>query len=73
MKDRNHIKRDAKLLELSSVFEWYAADFGGRDALARYVDDFTGWPVSDFVISFLAYDWGLNIVESEPDTDGQGP
>lgn len=64
---RNVVDRDARLLKLSSIFDWYAKDFGGRDALVAYADQYIGWDVAGFVITFLPYDWSLNIVPPDPD------
>ncbi|HXV75463.1 MAG TPA: DUF547 domain-containing protein [Candidatus Polarisedimenticolaceae bacterium] len=60
--DRNRIDAAGKTLRLSSVFDWYADDFGGRDRLSAYVDRFTEVDVSGFDVEFLPYSWGLNDV-----------
>ncbi|MCP3978343.1 MAG: DUF547 domain-containing protein [bacterium] len=57
---RNRIDVRAKRLELSRIFDWYAEDFGGKAALARYVDRYTDADVSGFEVTFLDYSWELN-------------
>jgi hypothetical protein len=57
---RNPIDVANRKLVLSKIFDWYAADFGGPDKVAAYVDRYhpaetTGWPVS-----FTEYSWQLN-------------
>ncbi|MBT8218525.1 MAG: DUF547 domain-containing protein [Bacteroidia bacterium] len=45
-------------IQLSSIFDWYAVDFGNvRQYIIRYADQ----PLSDKArVSFLSYDWSLN-------------
>ena len=57
---RNRIDVASRRLELSSIFEWYAADFGGPEGLAGYVDRYTKADVRDFAVSHLPYSWELN-------------
>jgi hypothetical protein len=57
---RNRILPDERRLELSRIFEWYAEDFGGRPALAAYVDRYADADVAGFSVSFLDYAWELN-------------
>ncbi len=47
-----------KKVQLSKIFQWYAADFGDlSEFLKKYVDT----PLTDKVkISFISYDWALN-------------
>lgn len=59
---RNRLDVAARRLELSRIFEWYAEDFGGRQALAAYVGRYTGRDVAGFEIGFLPYSWELNDV-----------
>lgn len=58
---RNKIDVEARKLQLSSIFKWYATDFGGEDRLAAYVDRYTDADVRGFAVSFLDYSWQLNI------------
>jgi hypothetical protein len=58
---RNVIDRTNRKLILSKVFEWYADDFGGKDAIAGYVSKYVeGGSVEGFAVSFMGYDWSLN-------------
>lgn len=59
---RNRVDDRARVLHLSSLFDWYAADFGGRDALAGYVSRYLGRDARGYRVEFLEYDWTLNAV-----------
>lgn len=60
---RNRVDHDARQLHLSSLFDWYADDFGGRDALDDYVDRWLPRDVRGYTVDFLPYDWRLNAAE----------
>ena len=62
---RNRIDHAAKRLELSQIFNWFAADFGGKDKIADYVNGYTQADVSRFAVTFIEYDWSLNIVPAD--------
>lgn len=48
----------ADKIEVSKIFEWYAADFGD---LRAYLNRYSTVPLrADAVIGFREYDWGLN-------------
>ncbi|MGH7177154.1 MAG: DUF547 domain-containing protein [Tepidisphaeraceae bacterium] len=58
---RNQVDRAGKKLVLSRIFDWYADDFGGKDALPAYVSMYvTGDPVVGYTVAFSDYDWTLN-------------
>jgi len=57
---RNQIDHDTRTLRLSSIFDWYAKDFGGKDNLANFVNNYTDRDVSGYSVAFLDYDWSLN-------------
>ena len=57
---RNQIDHDKRELRLSKVFEWFADDFGGKDAIAAYVGKYAGRDVRGYRVTFLEYDWSLN-------------
>jgi hypothetical protein len=59
-KSRNVIDDQNKVLKLSSIFKWFAGDFGGQANLARWVSDKIGRDVSGYRVEFLEYDWTLN-------------
>jgi hypothetical protein len=61
--ERNTIDPDGHRLALSKIFEWYAEDFGGPDALAEFVDRYTELEVGAFDVEFRPYSWELNDVE----------
>ncbi|MEO1436328.1 MAG: DUF547 domain-containing protein [Bacteroidota bacterium] len=50
-------KVSASKLELSQIFEWYAADFGD---VKTFINKYTDTDVSGAPISYIAYDWNLN-------------
>jgi hypothetical protein len=57
---RNQIDRAGRKLRLSKIFDWYAADFGGKENVAAYVAKYVGEDVKGFAVEFLEYDWTLN-------------
>jgi hypothetical protein len=57
---RNQIDEAKRELRLSKIFEWYADDFGGKDAVAAYVARYAGKDVAGYRVSYLEYDWTLN-------------
>lgn len=47
--------------ELSQIFDWYAADFGGADALLDYINRYRNVPIPEGTpIDFYTYSWKLN-------------
>ncbi len=65
---RNRIDRDARKLHLSKIFEWFAEDFGGKRKLDNYVNGYVAADVQGYEITFLEYDWSLNLA---PPTEGR--
>jgi hypothetical protein len=58
---RNRIDRAAKRLTLSKIFEWNAADFGGKEKLPTYLSKYIdGGSVEGFAVEFMDYDWTVN-------------
>jgi hypothetical protein len=57
---RNQVDHARRVLRLSRIFDWYAADFGGRAGLLRIVSRYLGRDVSGYRVEFLDYDWSLN-------------
>jgi len=55
-------------LRLSSIFDWYLGDFGGREKLVEYIQPFISDTVYEKIrsniqnikIEYLPYDWRLN-------------
>ncbi len=58
--NRNVIDDENKVLKLSSIFKWFAEDFGGEANLGKWVSDKIGRDVSGYRVEFLEYDWTLN-------------
>jgi Protein of unknown function, DUF547 len=61
---RNPIDDAKKELKLSRIFDWYAADFGGKDKVKEYVGKIAGKDYSGYTVSFVEYSWDLNEVQS---------
>jgi hypothetical protein len=59
-KSRNEINDGANVLKLSKIFDWYAADFGGKENVAKWVSSKLGRDVSSYKVEFVEYDWSLN-------------
>lgn len=70
MTHRNKIDPQSRTARLSSLFNWFASDFGNdQDALLRFVADFVSAPAAAhslrnepqrWKVSYLDYDWSLN-------------
>ena len=57
----NKVDRENKKLVLSQLFEWFADDFGGRNALPAYISKYAeGGSVDGFTVEFSEFDWSLN-------------
>ncbi len=51
-------------VHLSKLFEWYAADFGGKDQLISYINRYRDPPLPTGVkVFFLDYSWKLNALD----------
>ncbi|MFZ4598011.1 MAG: DUF547 domain-containing protein [Terrimicrobiaceae bacterium] len=57
---RNPLGFDEKSGRVSSIFDWYAADFGGPDGVRAFLGKHRTPPPK---IGFLEYDWSLNSVQ----------
>ena len=58
---RNQIDRSTKKLKLSKIFDWYAADFGGKEKAAAWVAKALGDPsLASYSVEYIEYDWNLN-------------
>lgn len=57
---RNQIDHARRVLRLSRIFDWYAADFGGRAGVLKTVSRHLGRDVTGYRVEFLDYDWSLN-------------
>jgi thioredoxin reductase/polyferredoxin len=52
---------EAGKMHLSKIFDWYAADFGGKANVPKYVNRYNPENVADYVVLYLDYSWDLNI------------
>lgn len=57
---RNQVDHAGRTLRLSRIFDWYAADFGGREGVLKMVSRHLGRDVSGYRVEFQDYDWSLN-------------
>jgi len=59
--DPSFVKIDESKVQLSQIFEWYAADFGGRNELINYVQKYYQQEGKlSKKVAFYKYDWMLN-------------
>lgn len=59
--DPNFIKVKGNQVQLSQIFEWYAADFGGKEKLVSYIQKYYLPKVKlSPKYSFYEYNWNLN-------------
>ena len=48
-------------IKISKIFEWYAIDFGGKEKLINYFNQYSNTKInSNAKISFMEYNWDLN-------------
>jgi len=59
-KFRNPIDDGSKTLKLSHIFDWYADDFGGKQAVPAFVGKIAGKDYSGYKVEFVDYSWELN-------------
>lgn len=51
----------AKSIQVSQIFNWYAADFGGKDKILPYIQKYADTEIKDNAkVTYNEYDWGLN-------------
>jgi hypothetical protein len=58
---RNPIDDRSRTLKLSHIFDWYADDFGGKQAVPTFVGKYAGKDYSGWKVEFVDYSWELNI------------
>ncbi|MCB9396938.1 MAG: DUF547 domain-containing protein [Acidobacteria bacterium] len=58
-KQKNFCDPQSGIWHLSSLFNWYEKDFGGRKDMVAMIRAVTGWP-EPTQIQYLPYDWSLN-------------
>lgn len=55
------VDKKNKTVMVSKIFEWYAADFGGRENIVAYINEFRVDKIpSNYRLGFYEYDWSLN-------------
>ncbi len=61
-KNSNFIKVDEEnqSVKASKIFNWYAADFGGRKYIDESIKKYLDIEVADYSLSYAVYDWRLN-------------
>jgi hypothetical protein len=57
---RNRFDPATRTAQLSRIFEWYEADFGGREGVIRFVNRHGPFRIDGWTIRYLEYDWALN-------------
>ena len=65
------VNRAARVVELSSIFEWYGEDFGkSTEALLRFIAKHKGEGGAELLegkwkVRYVPYDWGINEARAE--------
>jgi hypothetical protein len=57
---RNPIDEKSRTLKLSHIFDWYADDFGGKQAVPAFVGKWAGKDYAGWKVEFVDYSWDLN-------------
>jgi Protein of unknown function, DUF547 len=60
---RNPIDEKSRTLKLSHIFDWYADDFGGKQAVPAFVGKWAGKNYAGWKVEFVDYSWDLNIAQ----------
>ena len=59
--NNNFNKISADKIQVSQIFNWYHEDFGGKNNLIDYLNQFSKVQISNkAAVDFLEYDWKLN-------------
>ena len=59
--NNNFNKISADKIQVSQIFNWYHEDFGGKNNLIDYLNQFSKVQISNkAAVDFLEYDWTLN-------------
>ncbi len=55
---------DNQMLSISRIFKWYTEDFGGREAVLRFIGRYYDGPgdISAARVKYFSYDWSVNMV-----------
>lgn len=57
---RNRFDARTRTLEISSIFNWFAADFGGPEKVPAYLAKYRPGNYQGWTVKFADYDWKLN-------------
>jgi hypothetical protein len=63
---RNLFLGRMRTMRLSRIFDWFAADFGGKDKVPDYLAKYRPLPKGDYKgwkVEYFEYDWSLNEVK----------
>lgn len=61
LNDADFIRVTGAEVSLSQIFEWYAADFGGKEKeIRRFINRYRSAPLPETKLRFYEYDWSLN-------------
>lgn len=58
--EKNRFNPETGHWQLSKIFDWFAADFGGKDGLVAFIQKVRPELAPPQKVDFLDYDWGLN-------------
>lgn len=70
---RNRFDETKRTMTISRVFDWYAKDFGGPEAVPQFLEFYYGKPLAGWKVQFADYDWALNEVTTASGTPGATP
>lgn len=57
---RNRFDEAKRVMTISKIFDWYAKDFGGPEAVPQFLEFYYGKPLAGWKVQFADYDWALN-------------
>ncbi len=69
---RNRFDEAKRVMTISKIFEWYAKDFGGPEAVPQFLEFYYVKPLTGWKVQFAEYDWALNEAAGAA-TPGTGP
>ena len=74
LNDATFIRASGEKAELSKIFEWYAADFGGNKAnVLGFINKYrTSKIPASAKVSYYTYDWSLNASNGRAAIDAEG-
>ncbi|MBK7368879.1 MAG: DUF547 domain-containing protein [Candidatus Eisenbacteria bacterium] len=70
---RNRFDEAKRTMTISRVFDWYAKDFGGPEAVPQFLEFYYGKPLAGWKVQFADYDWALNEVTPAAAAPGATP